>query len=320
MAVTAPWQPRPVAIGESERAARTERAVAAARSLAEEHGLVVEAPVVLHDLFSVVVHLAPAPVVMRIPTVLPPSRQADPARTLAERRTELAVSVALRETGFPTTGPSPLLPAVPLERDGFVMTAWEYVPTVDAELDDPAGYVADLHLALRSIEVEVPFLVFWDDWMTETLDLLADHPELVSPDELALARREYARIDAVFGSRERFAAAFPHAEVQPIHGDAPTHNVLMTADGPVVTDLEHACLGPVEWDLALTGLAPDYDQATVLRGGRPADRELLALCESARRLQVVCCLGLADQAPAELVDGIVGWLRQVSTTPPRDAD
>jgi hypothetical protein len=309
-----------VAIGEAERAARTERAVAAARALAEEHGLDVGAPVVLHDLFSVVVHLAPAPVVVRIPTVLPPSRQADPTPTLAERRTELAVAVALREAGFPTTGPSPLLPAVPLERDGLVMTAWEYLPTrdgEDAELDDPAGYVADLHTALRNVDVELPFLVFWDDWMTEMLDLLAGHPELVSADDLALARREHARIDAVFGSPERFAAAFPHAAVQPIHGDAPTHNVLMTADGPVVTDLEHACLGPVEWDLALTGLASDYDRATVLRGGRPADRELLALCESARWLQVVCCLGLADDAPAELVDGIVPlvptWRAQTSS-------
>ncbi|WP_433800122.1 aminoglycoside phosphotransferase family protein [Actinomycetospora sp. CA-084318] len=294
-----------MAIDEADRAARTQRAVAAAQAVAEEHGLDVGSPVVLHDLFSVVVHLAPAPVVMRIPTVLPPTRRADPTRTLAERRDELAVSVALREVGFPTTGPSPLLPAVPLERDGFVMTAWEYVPTVDRELDDPAGYVADLHAALRGVEVELPFLVFWDDWMTEMLSLLAGHPELVAPDDLALARSEHARIDAVFGSRERFDAAFAHAAVQPIHGDAPTHNVLMTADGPVVTDLEHACLGPIEWDLALTGLVDDYDQATVLRGGRPADRELLALCESARWLQVVCCLGLADGAPAELVDGVL---------------
>lgn len=293
-----------MAIDEAARVARTERAVTAAVAVAAEHDVEVGTPVVLHDLFSVVVHLAPAPVVMRIPTVLPPSRRADPGRTLTERRIEIAVSLALQEVGFPTTRPSPLLPAEPLERDGLVMTAWEYLPTVHGELDDPAGYVADLHAALRAVEVDLPFLVFWDDWMTEMLDALADHPELVGPDDLALARREHARIDAVFGSPERFTAAFPHAAPQPIHGDAPTHNVLMTTEGPVVTDLEHACLGPVEWDLALTGLAADYDQATVLRGGRPADRELLALCESARWLQVVCCLGLADEAPAELVDGV----------------
>lgn len=43
----------------------------------------------------------------------------------------------------------------------------------------------------------------------------------------------------------------------------------------------------------------------------------MALCESARWLQVVCCLGLADRAPAELVDGIVPlvatWRAQASS-------
>ncbi|MDL5155777.1 aminoglycoside phosphotransferase family protein [Actinomycetospora termitidis] len=304
------------------RADRTARAVAAARAVAEEHGIAVEAPAVLHDLFSVVVHLAPAPVVMRIPTVLPPSRRADPARTLAERRDEIAVSVALGDLGFPTTRPSPLLPAVPFELDGFVMTAWEHVAVLpDAELDDSPGYVADLHAALRGIDLpSLPFLVFWDDWLTETLDLLADLPEILAPADLALARREYERIDEVFGSPEAFAAAFPHAGVQPIHGDAPTHNVLLTADGPVVTDLEHTCRGPVEWDLAMTGpeFVSAYDSAAVLRGGRPADRELLALCESARWLQIVCCLGLAPWSPPALVEGIVPlvatWRDYVSAT------
>ncbi|MFC5064269.1 aminoglycoside phosphotransferase family protein [Actinomycetospora atypica] len=296
---------------------RTRRAVAAAQAVGAEHGLEVDAPVVLHDLFSVVVHLAPAPVVMRIPTVLTPSRRADPARTLAERRDELAVAAALDQIGFPTTRPSPLLPAAPLERDGFVMTAWEHVEVVDGEVDDPAGFVADLHLALRGIDVDLPFLTFWDDWFSETLDALEALPELLAPDDLALARREHARLDEVLRSPEALAAAFPHAAVQPIHGDAPTHNVLLTPEGPLVSDLEHAGLGPVEWDLAMLGreFVHDYDAATVLRGGRPANRELLALCESARWLQMVCCLGLAPAAPPSLIEALVplvdSWRAQI---------
>ncbi|MDN5934112.1 MAG: hypothetical protein L0I24_24075 [Pseudonocardia sp.] len=43
-------------------------AVAAAVGIAHDHGVAVEDPVVLHDLFSVRVHLRPAPVVARIPT------------------------------------------------------------------------------------------------------------------------------------------------------------------------------------------------------------------------------------------------------------
>ena len=305
------------AMDESARADRTRRAVAAAQAVGAEHGLQVDAPVVLHDLFSVVVHLAPAPVVMRVPTVLTPSRRADPARTLAERRDEVAVSVALHEIGFPTTRPSPLLPAEPLERDGFVMTAWEHVEVVAGEVDDQPGFVADLHSAFRAIDVDLPFLTFWDDWFAETLDALEGLPELLAPDDLALARTEHARLDEVLRSPEALAAAFPHAAVQPIHGDAPTHNVLLTPGGPLASDLEHAGLGPVEWDLTMLGreFVHDYDAATVLRGGRPANRELLALCESARWLQLVCCLGLAPEAPPSLVEALVplvgSWRSQI---------
>jgi hypothetical protein len=46
----------------------TRRAVAAAA--AREHRLPVEDPVVLHDLFSVRVHLQLAPVVARVPTAI----------------------------------------------------------------------------------------------------------------------------------------------------------------------------------------------------------------------------------------------------------
>ena len=52
-------------------AARTDRAVAAAAASGCDVGLTVAEPRVLYDVFSVVVHLAPAPVVVvRVPTVL----------------------------------------------------------------------------------------------------------------------------------------------------------------------------------------------------------------------------------------------------------
>jgi hypothetical protein len=52
----------------TERGRLTRRAMAAATDLAREHGLRVDDPVLLHDLFSVRVHLRPAPVVARVPT------------------------------------------------------------------------------------------------------------------------------------------------------------------------------------------------------------------------------------------------------------
>lgn len=49
---------------------RTSAAVGAAVAAGRDLGLTVTDAAVLHDLFSVVVHLAPAPVVARIPTVV----------------------------------------------------------------------------------------------------------------------------------------------------------------------------------------------------------------------------------------------------------
>jgi hypothetical protein len=67
-------------------AARTARAVAAATAAGHELGLEVDDPRVLHDVFSVIVHLAPAPVVVRVPTVLPRSYSAAPASQTAQQR------------------------------------------------------------------------------------------------------------------------------------------------------------------------------------------------------------------------------------------
>ncbi|MGH2584336.1 MAG: aminoglycoside phosphotransferase family protein, partial [Dehalococcoidia bacterium] len=47
---------------------RSQPAVAAAVAVARAHGLPVEEPAVLADLFSVMVHLRPAPVVARVAT------------------------------------------------------------------------------------------------------------------------------------------------------------------------------------------------------------------------------------------------------------
>src|SRR5690606_499648 len=114
------------ALDDAARAARTQRAVDAAVAIATDAGLDVQTPKVLYDMFSVVVHLAPADLVARIPTVLLPSDAQDPSRRLARQARELAVVRALHATGFPVVAPSPLI-TEPKERDGFCMTFWPYV-------------------------------------------------------------------------------------------------------------------------------------------------------------------------------------------------
>jgi hypothetical protein len=53
------------------REERSRRAVAAAVGLAREKGIRVDEPFVLADLFSLMVHLRPAPVVARVATCMP---------------------------------------------------------------------------------------------------------------------------------------------------------------------------------------------------------------------------------------------------------
>ena len=102
-----------------ELAARTDRAVAAAAGAGRELGLTVTDPRVLYDVFSVVVHLSPAPVVVRVPTVLPRTVAADPEAQAAQQRSELAVAGWLADRGHPVVAPSPLVAREPVRRDGF---------------------------------------------------------------------------------------------------------------------------------------------------------------------------------------------------------
>ncbi|MGZ5379953.1 MAG: hypothetical protein ACXWD8_18780 [Mycobacterium sp.] len=113
-----------------ELAARTERAVSAATAAGGDLGLPVSQTRVLYDVFSVIVHLAPAPVVVRVPTVLPPSYSADPETQTAQQRSELDVAGWLADRGHPVVPPSPLVPREPVRREGFSMTFWQFVDEV----------------------------------------------------------------------------------------------------------------------------------------------------------------------------------------------
>ncbi|WP_309501027.1 hypothetical protein [Saccharopolyspora gloriosae] len=137
---------------------RTSRARAAAVEAGRELGLDVGAATMLHDLFSVVVHLAPSPVVVRVPTVVAPG--AGPDAQAVRQRTELDVVSWLAGQGVPVIPPSPLVPREPVLRGGFSMTFWEFVEQSDAEPDyvGNCGLTADLHAALRDYPGELPFL------------------------------------------------------------------------------------------------------------------------------------------------------------------
>lgn len=300
-----------------ELAARTQRAVSTAVSAGRELGLAVSEGKVLHDAFSVLVHLVPAPVVARVPVALPVDL--DPAAQAARQRRELAVVHWLAQHGAPVVPPSPLVPREPLQRAGLSLTFWEHVQVDAAATPDyvaDARYAAELHAALKGCPVELPFLAPVTHTVPGCLRLLEQHPELIAAPDLERARAEWDVLAPLLASRAAFLRAFPHANVQVVHGDAPAYNLIRTAQGPLFADFEDATLGPVEWDVAGFGAdaASHYDTAAARLGLPALQRDVLRVMDAARSLQGVASLALSPQLPA-LPGWLAPWLEQWRSSP-----
>ncbi|MFD4013281.1 phosphotransferase [Streptomyces albidoflavus] len=284
-----------------ELARRTASAVDAAVAAGRDLGLTVTGPRVLHDLFSVVVHLAPSPVVARVPVVLPP---AETPEALARRQqAELDVAHWLDAQGTPVIPPSPLAPRRPVTRDGFPLTFWQYVEEDRDRVPDYAANshrTAALHAALRSYPGDLSFLSTADpDSLSASLGLLATRPDLLAPDDVDRARREWQLLEPLVRSRTAFEAAFPGIELQPVHGDCPPANLFHGTAGDLYADFELLTLGPVEWDLATLGpeLCAAYDQGAAEAGIRRLDERVLRFVDAVGRLRGITALALAPRLP-----------------------
>lgn len=298
-------------------AARTQRAVDAAVQGGRALGLTISEGKVLHDAFSVLVHLLPHPVVVRVPVALPVELEL--AAQAARQRRELRVVHWLEQRGAPVVRPSPLVPRAPLQRDGFSMTFWEWVEVDAAAAPDyvaDARYAAELHAALKGCAEELPFLAPVAHTVPGCLRFLAQHPQLIAAADLERAQAEWQVLEPRLSSRAAFSSAFPGANVQVIHGDAPAYNLLRTARGPLFADFEDATLGPVEWDVAGFGAdaASHYDAAAARLGLPGLQRDVLRVMDAARALQGVASLALSAQLPA-LPGWLAPWLEQWRSSP-----
>ncbi|WP_424215971.1 phosphotransferase family protein (plasmid) [Streptomyces sp. BI20] len=282
-------------------AARTSAALAAAVAAGRDLGLTVTEPEILHDLFSVVVHLAPAPVVARVPTVLAGSTDLD--ALAARQRDELAVVRWLADRGVPVVPPSPLVPPEPVRRDGFSLTLWQWTEEDhDREPDYAANaeLTAALHAALADYPGPLDHLATAEPgFVTDSLTALADLHELLAPADLDRARREWAALEPLVRSREAFEKRFPGVELRPIHGDSPPANIFASTSGPLYADFELVTLGPVEWDLASLGpeLEAAYDRGAARAGLRPLDPEVMNFVNAVGRLRALACLVLVPSLP-----------------------
>ncbi|CAM4196091.1 phosphotransferase [Kibdelosporangium persicum] len=278
-------------------AARTDRAREAAAAAGRDLGLTVTEPHVLYSVFSVIVHLAPSPVVARVPTVLPP--WSTPEIQAADQKRELAVAGWLADQGHPVVAPSPLVPREPVRRDGFSMTFWQYVEQVEGAQTSPeraAGLAAGLHRALRDYPGELPFLGSFDPFFDKSFEFLADRPDLVSPADVDRAVREWQAVRPLVASETAFTTAFPHVGVQAIHGDSPLYNLIATPRGELCSDFELVTRGPVEWDLSFAG--PEGEKAYDEVAPKPLNERVLRLMEGIRMLQVVACHAQVPDMPS----------------------
>jgi aminoglycoside phosphotransferase (APT) family kinase protein len=216
-------------------------------------------PVVVRDLTNVLVHLAPAPVVARVPLTLSLLR----GRGWYAQEVELAAWLA-RE-GAPVAAPATEVDPGPHEHGGFLVSLWRWVDHEPERFDPVAAgrSLRELHGALARYPGALPPFDRLDE-IERLLDRLEPSPA-ASAEELARLRAAHARLAA----RPR-----PTAE-RPLHGDSHFRNLLWTAGGPLWGDLENACSGPVEFDLAcLTWRgAPGTDEALTAYG--PYDSALV---------------------------------------------
>jgi hypothetical protein len=238
--------------------------VDSAVGLARAHGLRVEDPVVLRDLSNVIVHLRPSPVVARMAAATAEARRG--ASDWLRRDLDVAGFLAAR--GAPVAGPTDELPPGPHQYDGVTVTFWRHVE------HDPDGVVdgrelgeslAALHQDLAAYPGELPHLSAHLDEAADLCNRVEAAGQL-APADAALLRERIARVRPLLS-----ASGSPE---QALHGDAHAGNVLVTAAGPVWTDLEDTCRGPLAWDLACM-----VASSRVLDGGDPArDEAALAAC------------------------------------------
>ena len=213
---------------------QAQAAVEAAKSVASALGLRAEDAIVLHNSNRIAVRFLPCDVLARV----------GPARTHgADFGFELEVSRRLAASGAPCGEPDPRVAPRTYERDGFAITFWTYYEPVSPETSPPdfAQALHRLHAGLRKMTLPTPHFT---DRVEEAQSLVGDPvltPELRATDRELLANALRTLRTAVVqrGSKEQL-----------LHGEPHPGNLLNTRDGPLFIDLQTACRGPVEFDVA----------------------------------------------------------------------
>lgn len=168
------------------------------------------------------VHLWPLPVVARVTSGAPGVDPADVER-------ELSVARHAARAGAPVVRPSDLIPPGPHRHDGHTLVFWNYISQA-GRLDAAAAGrgLATIHDALADYDAELP--------------------RAGRADEVRAMLAPFAPSDDIELVCELASRELPVG--QALHGDAHLLNCIQSAAGPIWHDLETACRGPREYDLA----------------------------------------------------------------------
>jgi hypothetical protein len=253
---------------------RRAAAVRAAVAAAEHLGLGGCRGTVIADSNNTIVGLEPAPVVAKVAT-------SPFGRDLGR---EVEVAGHLAAAGAPVAAPSDVLPPGPHREDGLELTFWRRYPNRGRVVDGRAAGEAlrALHAGFDGLDTELPP---FESHVASAASLLGDDAALPT-----LPAGDRAFLGAVHAELAE-ALAVRSLDRRPLHGEPHLGNLLDTDEGPRWLDLESACLGPLEWDLA----SLPSDAAGVFDS---VDEELLALLRRAKSLCVaVWCWRQPDRAP-----------------------
>ena len=175
-------------------------------------------------------------------------------RRSGRRRTGAQRRPACGSRGASVVRPSDLLPPGPHRRDGHTLVFWHYL--VQTGEVDPAA----AGRGLRTIH-----------------DSLADYdgelPRAGRAEEVRAMLAPFHRPTSRTSLRARLARASGR---QALHGDAHLFNCIQTSTGPIWHDLETACRGPREYDLAALVLR---DRSRIRAGSSDGHRRLRAYDE-----------------------------------------